>query len=531
MTARLWTRRRWLTQTLASGLALAACPLPGRSRGPRRTFNVCLSAAILEEHPDLLETVRAAGVGTVWVAGFFYGYRPYPDEQLVRVRTLVEKAGLEAHLVNIPLGHPGDSLGSSDGAFPLTPPRHWHLGFRADGKTYAGTSLHRPATEENVAALKHYRQLGFRRCFVDDDFRLARGPGEIGGCFCPEHRERFLRAGGFPEARWAELLEDIRARRLSPLLRSWLNLHCDELTASFRAQSAAFGGHFGNMIMYLGSEKAGIRLDDYRHAPFRVGELMFDDGSFRPVKGKTDELFSVLFHRRFARPENAYSETTAYPSNKLSAPNMAAKLVISTITDVRQTMFMSGLTPFPKEHWAVLGPAMRVQARLHEELAGHVPRGPFKHFWGEAQRWVGNDRSFSLWLALGVPFEVTDHLPQQGWVFLSDFDARSMADHPPKTRAQLVCRNSGSTPLPGAESVAEKLPELFALKRRLEPALENVPHVVEEEPAVCAWYPTAHKVLVWNLSDEPKALTLAWRSWRQLVRLDALEATTVALPQ
>jgi hypothetical protein len=33
------------------------------------------------------------------------------------------------------------------------------------------------------------------------------------------------------------------------------------------------------------------------------------------VKGKTDELFSALMHRRFARPELAYSEKTAFPSD------------------------------------------------------------------------------------------------------------------------------------------------------------------------------------------------------------------------
>jgi hypothetical protein len=91
---------------------------------------------------------------------------------------------------------------------------------------------------------------------------------------------------------------------------------------------------------------------------------MFDDHSFTPVKGKTDELFSVLFHRRFVRPELAFSETTAYPANRLSAAHLAAKLVISTLADVRHTMFMSGLTPFPREHWSVLAPAMREQARL-----------------------------------------------------------------------------------------------------------------------------------------------------------------------
>jgi endoglucanase len=73
------------------------------------------------------------------------------------------------------------------------------------------------------------------------------------------------------------------------------------------------------MVMYLGAEKAGIRLSDHRQGLMRVGELMFNDASFNPVKGKTDELFSALFHRQFVAPERAYSETTAFPADQLSA--------------------------------------------------------------------------------------------------------------------------------------------------------------------------------------------------------------------
>ena len=295
---------------------------------------------------------RDAGVRAVWLAGFCYGYHPFSPDLLRRAVQRVERNGMEAHLLNVPLGHPGDSLGVKAGESAPTLPTGWKLGQNPGGKVFAGTSLHPPATEENSDALRSLRPLGFRRCFLDDDFRLARSPGEIGGCFCTEHREQFLEHGGYSSARWAELLGDVHERRLTPLLRSWLNWQCDALTASFRAQRHAFHGELGVMVMYLGSEKAGIRFRDYHRAPLRVGELMFDDHSFGPVKGKTDELFSVLFHRRLIEPELAFSETTAYPADRLSAANMAAKLVISTLADVRTTMFMSGLTPFPTDSLA-----------------------------------------------------------------------------------------------------------------------------------------------------------------------------------
>ena len=473
---------------------------------------------------ELLEIVHEAGVSTVWLAGFFYGHKPYPEELLRNARQRLHEAGLGSQLVTVPLGHPGDSLGARDGDFPLTPPQHWRLGHRPEGKTFAGTSLHAPATQENAAALRQLRKLGFRMCFVDDDFRLARGPGEIGGCFCDEHRGRFLRAGGYATERWLELLDDVRARRLTPLLRAWLAFTCDELSASFHAQHRAFSGDLGIMVMYLGAEKAGIRLKDYRAVPFRVGELMFDDRSFAPVKGKTDELFSALFHRRFVRPDHAFSETTAYPSDKLSAANMAAKLVISMLADVRHTMFMSGLTPFPREHWDVLSPAMRQQARLHAEIAGHQPRGPFKHFWGEAQRWVGDDRPFSLWLAAGVPFEVVESPAKTGWTFLSDFDARELGVQVTGTQPQIVCRASAASRPPGTEVVEENLTELFAFKNRIRDHLRDVPHVLENEPAICAWYPSAKKVLVWNLGEQPRTLTVVHGTRHTALQLGPLAA-------
>ena len=529
MNSHHWSRREWLESLAAAGVLAPVLPaLAGGARAVR-SFHVCLSPAVVESEPGLLPILRDAGVSTVWLAGYFYGHQPFSADLLRRAGERVARAGMEAQVITVPLGHPGDSLGATEGDFPLTPPPHWRTGQRPDGKTFAGTSLHPPATEESAAALRHLRQLGFRRCFLDDDFRLARGPGEIGGCFCEDHRERFLRAGGYTPPQWDELLNDVGARRLTRLLRAWLDFTCDELCASFRSQRRAFDEDLGIMVMYLGAEKAGIRLQDYRRVPFRVGELMFDDRSFTPVKGKTDELFSALFHRRFAQPGCAFSETTAYPADRLSAANMAAKLVISTLADVRHTMFMSGLTPFPVGHWSVLDPAMRQQSRLHAEIAGHRPRGPFKHHWGEAQRLVGDDQPFSLWLAAGVPFEVVGNLPSDGWTFLSDYDARELGSRPDRARSRLICRPS-ATPRPsGAEVLGESLPELFAFKSRIREELREVPHVEEDQPAVCAWYPTVGKVLVWNLSDQPRALTVIHGTRRRVLPLGPLEAGSASV--
>ena len=496
-----------------------------RTRGTR-AFHLSVSPQALEEDPGRLHLFAASGVTDVWLAGFFYGYWPALPDRIQAWMKRVEEAGMAAHIINIPLGHPGDSLGPSAEPVPLTPGAHWRPGMRPDGSRYMGTSLHAPATEENVESLRQLQSLGVKRVFLDDDFRLAQGPGVIGGCFCEEHRKEFLQSHGYKEGHWNELLDSVRARSLTRVLRDWVEFTCDQLTACFRAQQAAARRiDLGIMVMYFGAEKAGIRLRDYRDVPMRVGEMMFDDASFGTVKNKTAELFSCFFHRRFVSPKRAYSETTAFPADKLSAKNMAAKLVISTLADVRNTMFMSGISPFPKKHWETLAPAMRKQAAMHERIAGHVPRGPFKHYWGEHSRMAGDDNPYSLFLATGVPFEVTERAAREGWTFLSDADGRALDEGRVRSAGTtFVTRPSASAVGSGARTVEETLADLFALKREMLPQLREVPYVEDEKPVVCAWYPTAQAVMLWNLSECRETFRVRYRDTCRTTEIEGLDA-------
>ena len=311
---------------------------------------------------------------------------------------------------------------------------------------------------------------------------------------------------GYDSADWDLLIDSVETRTLSPVLRSWVDYGCDKLYGMFSAmQAAAPNVPLGNMIMYLGSEKAGIPLDKFRDVPFRVGELMFNDKSFNPIKGKTDELFSALFHRRFAQPDLAYSESTAFPADQLSAVNMAAKLTVSLIADVRNTMFMSGLTPFPISHWDILEPAMRKSATLHKKVMGHRPRGPFKHFWGMDSRIVGRDKPFSLFLASGVPFEVTDQVSADGWYFLSDEDARAVQEKRLSAdQSNLIVRSDAAAQSDLFIKTEENIKQMFALKHKVTPLLKGVPYVAGDIPAVFAWYPTARTGLLWNVNEQQK---------------------------
>lgn len=524
------SRRSFFKCSGAAGLALVSnAPAATPATGSRvRRFHACSNTAALDADPDLLGLFEQSGVDMVWLAGYFYGYWPYPVDHLVAWRERILARGLGCEIVNIPLGHPGDSLGAPGDTVPLTPPTSWRMAVRPDGTQYSGTSLHPPATPENVAAVQRLAEANVRQIFLDDDFRLATGPGVIGGCFCDAHKTAFLQRGGYESARWDELLGDVHARNLSPILRDWVEFTCDELTGCFTAQrEAAPDIELGNMIMYLGAEKAGIRLADYRDVLFRVGELMFNDASFSPVKGKCDELFSCLFHRRYARPELAYSETTAYPAHQLSAANMAAKLAVSTIADVRNTMYMSGLTPIPNAHWDVLAPAMKKHASIHKQLAGHRPRGPFKHYWGDASRYVGDDKPNSLFLASGVPFEVVDTLRGSGYAFLSEWDARDVAAG--KISPDGVIPISRDNTAAGMRAIPEDLNSIFAFKHAIAPELSGVPHVLDDKPAVCAWYPSASKVLLWNLAAQDAQFVVSFQGRQISVAVKKLDVGLVDL--
>ncbi len=494
----------------------------GDSRGESvRKYNVSVTIEALERYPELVDIFAEAGVSEVWLGGFLYGHWYFTPEAIAEWKKRIENVGVSVSVINVPLGHPGDSLGSYSGQVPLTPPKHWSVAVNYLGKQFVGTSLHSPACEENVEAIRRLRGIGISRVFLDDDFRLAPSPGLIGGCFCEEHKRKFLDLYGYSESSWDELLDAVANRRYNKLLKDWVDFNCNLLTRCFREmEKCCEDVRLGIMVMYMGSEKAGIRLGDYKNNLFRVGEGMFNDDSFRSVKNKCNELFSVLFHRRFVSPENAYSETTAFPADRLSAKNMSAKLVISTIADVRNTMYMSGVQHFPKAHWEVLPVQMKKQAEFHDQIAGHKLVGPLKHYWGERSRYVSDDNPYSLFLAMGVPFEVVDEIEGDGWSFVSEYDLEGVRD-------EVIARCVSRHKYKDAICVPEDLDSLFRFKREIVGGFRNIPYIVEEKPVVCAWYPSARKVLVWNLSEGSERLTLRRDEKTFSVELDGLESALV----
>ena len=518
-----------ISSLLGSGTLAGFSPAITSRSGKCRSFSLCTNTETLNKNPDFFDLIVSSGVTDVWLPLFLNGYWPYPMEEILRWKDKFEQKGIEVQIASVPLGHPGNSLGGLP-EFESTP-KNWPRGVDIDGNKYSGTSVHPLITQENISAIQKVSKSGFKKLFLDDDFRLARTPGKIGGCFCDDHHREFLGKYGYGEKEWTALKQNIKERKLTPVLKNWIDFNCDILTSSFNAQQAAAPDvQLGIMVMYLGSEKAGIRLSDYKGKLLRVGELMFDDRSIAPVKGKTDELFSALFHRRYVTPELAYSETTAYPADKLSAKNMAAKFHITTIADIRNTAMMSGLEPFPFTHWSTLTPAMKKAASMHKKVAGQQLCGPFKHYWGEGSRMVGDDNPNSLFLASGIPFEVTDTPAADGWTFLSDFDLNDVISGKLESKGtKFVYSTSSDQKLNGARFIPQNLNELFALKHEIIPQLRGIPYVAEDKPVVCTWYPKIKTVLLWNLSENKETITVKLDDKNYSVEIAGLDAELVRL--
>jgi len=528
------SRRDFFNRLIMPGAILGSVKTFGKkedihqNKNSVRRFHISLQYEAWKDNPELIDIMKNAGITDVWMGSFLQGKWYHTPDELRRYGDFLKSKGFSPHVLTVPLGHPGNALDPSDPTLS-TMKKNWKNACTYDGKLYSGTSIHPPIVEENIDAVERLAAEGFDTLFLDDDFRLARFPGHIGGCFCDDCKKEFLANYGFGNSEWEILIESVAKRNPSKVLRSWIEYICDKEYNMFKAlQDATPQMEIGIMVMYLGSEKAGIALDKYGDVPFRVGELMFDDKGFGRVKGKTDELFSSLFHRRFIKPELAYSETTTYPEDALSAKNMAAKLTVSLLSDVRNTMFMSGINAFPIEYWKTLAPAMKKSAELHSEVAGHKPKGPFKHFWGWDSRLVGTDKPFSLFLASGISFEVIDDVTKDGWIFLSNEDAKSVIEGRTTAKSRnFVVRKEANIIDDNFIIIDETLEDIFALKKRIIPTLKNIPYVDGDTPVIFAWYPTADKAILWNVNEQEQNYNIKRNG--KTIRSVAIDGLDVAL--
>jgi len=543
----LMTRRSFMVHTSAAAVLAAiggggagSSLIAAESKplfSEKRTWNLApgLSFAAAPESAEFREIWKEIGLRDLWCTAYYPDRYANTWEKMYQGRDFLQNEGFNVHWVGLPLGHPKPVIRDENGNITNAadtdglPSGAGKFSTEVSGYEHWGISLHENAEKKNIEAIRGIQEnLGSCEYFLDDDFRLACSPYGMGGCICEDCQADFLQKTGLSKDQWEDVLHDLQENRDTKLLRLWVDYTCDNLTHCFRSmQEAAPSVDLGIMVMFLGSERAGIRLDDYRGALFRVGELMFEDSGFDPPKGKTDELFSVLIHRRFTGPERAFSETTMYPAvtQSLSKENMAAKMTISTIADVRNSMFMTGDAPIPIEYWKFFKPRMIHEAAIHEQRAGAKLVGPFKHYWGMAGRYLATSGPFSLFLALGVPFEVCDRLSESGWTFLGDEDAAAL-ERGDESSPGTVCIGRKKSAAGRFVTVAEDFASLYQFRRTLLPEFreKEIPYVLEESPAVLAWYPEKNFCILWNIEKQEKTVHIQKGEQVQKVTVGPLES-------
>ncbi|MBQ1455405.1 MAG: hypothetical protein IIZ25_06125 [Thermoguttaceae bacterium] len=489
----------------------------------RRRFHLCayydeifyaptpgkeLDKRVDPDYPIELPVIwKDAGVTDIWFTHYVQGSWFQDWDSFDKMADKVKSMGMTPHVVSVSFGHPS-----------FKGPEGWKPSHYLSGDVLYGASCHAPADTDCV---RYHRALvdhcGPCDIFMDDEFRCAQGPANIGGCICPECRDDFLKTTGFPAERWEALLDDLRASRNIPEVRLWIDYQCDRFSKIFRdTEELSPEADFGLMVMGMGSERAGIRLEDYRNKLLRVGEWMFTDAEYNPTKNKTIELFSSLFHTRFSIPGRLFSETSII--RPLSAENLTSKLSVATLSEVRNTMYFC---PIPAEYWKLLAPRMKKEAFFHERILNQKARGPFKHFWGIDDRYMAGYDAFSLFLALGVPFEVCDTLPDDGWVFLGNASAEALESGGLEpTGAKLLARVA--SPSGRFTEIPESFEDLFALRRTLLDGFREklVPYVEEETPVVLSEYPGSKTIYIWNI--EPKEKTIHVRKGEETVALSLL---------
>ena len=191
-------------------------------------------------------------------------------------------------------------------------------------------------------------------------------------------------------------------------------------------------------------------------------------------------------------------------------------------------MMMSGLEPFPFTHWNTLAPAMKKAASIHQKTAGQKPCGPFKHYWGEASRMVGDDKPNSLFLASGIPFEVTDTPATDGWTFLSDFDRNDVDSQKLKSAGTIFMgRDLADKKTKEVRYLAENLNDIYTFKHEIISHLKGIPYVLEDKPVVCTWFPKIRSVLLWNLSETGESFTVSLDDRKRSIEIGGLDSELV----
>lgn len=314
---------------------------------------------------EKMQWMRDAGVGTLWLAGYFHGHMDAPLEDIARARGVLLDNGFDVQAINVPLGHGGNAMDPNDPTVDLSIGRGWRLTVGPDGKErYNTTCVDGRVIADTLAVVLALRDMGVTRVFYDDDLRLGHWGRELQGCFCSRCLEEFSGLAGREVTRG-----EIITAGDPELAERWMDFTCGKLT-DFLTGITPGGITSGVMVMHNGDRRHGIDIARMRKALpgtlFRVGEGHFGDASYEHPDARQALLASIHTHMaRAGGQKYCYSESTIYPMGALTPANWISKMRLEIGAGLRNLFLMGGSAFITEEYWRALAkelPALRALA-------------------------------------------------------------------------------------------------------------------------------------------------------------------------
>ncbi|MEG2720801.1 MAG: hypothetical protein RR914_05690, partial [Oscillospiraceae bacterium] len=249
-------------------------------------FSYSVSADTVLYHKDSekrLELLKKANVSVIWLFGYFFGKFDASFSDMKLAKAKLEKLGFEVNVINLPFGHPGNSLDPTDGNVELCLPKDWTYRVNEDNeKVYYCGCANETLVKANKLAVKQLKENGFTKIFWDDDLRQGECSEKVQGCFCDDCIEKFNKQYKYNFTR-LQLKEEIKNIN-SEITQNWIEFNCEKVT-NFMREMNIEGVQNGIMVMFEGDERQGISIKNIKkelpNCLVRVGESHFSDEDFK----------------------------------------------------------------------------------------------------------------------------------------------------------------------------------------------------------------------------------------------------------
>lgn len=323
----------------------------------------------------LIADMKAAGVETVWLHGYFFGKLKDSPEDMAKAKKRLEAHGFEVNAISVPVGHPGNSLNpGSEQEYDVRIPETWKYRVDSGGNpVYHCACIDEQMLKDNKNAVSAIKDAGFREIFYDDDLRMGNFGARIEGCFCDECLETFNGRYGFNLKR-----DQLKHMVLNPsenkeVCGFWMDYNCEKVT-NFLREVTLPGIRSGIMVMHYGDRRHGIDIEAIKRAVpgcfFRVGEGNFSAAAFNKPEGRQSLIDSVKTHMALVGDTGkCYSETTVFPANAMPPEMWVEKMRVEVKLGLKNLFLMSGLWVFPREYWAALATALPELRELEERVS------------------------------------------------------------------------------------------------------------------------------------------------------------------